>query len=432
MKRGDRSFTGSPTLLITILALLAQPVLGGGFSLYEQGSKALGLAGAFVAQADDPTTLFYNAGGLAFFEERKMAVGVTLVSSVDEEFVGLPPVPGPNATANLNSLHEPIPHFYWVQPINETWNFGLAVNAPFGLKTDWKDPDNFPGRFVNTEASMVTFDVTPNVGIKLSENLGLGLGAIVRFSSVEFNRRVPAEHPFTGELLEIGAANLESDLDQGLGWQIGLLHKTNESFSWGFAYRSTVTVDYGGDARFTQISTGNPQLDQLIAATFPFDQDLSVETEIEFPDMATFAVAFAVSPSALLELDVNWTGWSSFDTLAIRFSRFPLFDIIRPENWDDVYTYRLGTRISRPSGNEWRFGFVTDESPQPTAAVSPLLPDSDRNGYTIGWGHQGDRTTLDLALMYLDFDERVNDVSQDGFNGKYSQTGWLLATTVGF
>ncbi|MCP4202713.1 MAG: hypothetical protein GY769_12360 [bacterium] len=136
--------------MIAVLALLAQPALGGGFSLYEQGSKSLGLAGAFVAQADDPTTLFYNAGGLAFFEKRELAVGVTLVNSFDEEFVGLAPAPGPMSTGTLNSLHEPIPHFYWVQPVNETWDFGLAVNSPFGLKTDWKDPDNFPGRFVNT------------------------------------------------------------------------------------------------------------------------------------------------------------------------------------------------------------------------------------------------------------------------------------------
>lgn len=432
MKHRNLLFAGFSGLFIGGLVLLAQPALAGGFSLHEQGSKALGMAGAFVAQADDPTTLFYNAGGLAFFEEREIAVGVTLVNSFDEEFVGLPPFPGPNATGQLNSLHEPIPHFYWVQPINETWNFGLAVNSPFGLKTDWKDPDSFPGRFLNTEASMLTFDVNPNVGVKLSENLGIGFGAIARFSAVEFNRRVPVEHPFTGALLEVGDANLESDLDQGFGWQVGLLYKANESLSWGFAYRSTVTVDYGGDARFTQISTGDLQIDGFIAAMIPFGLDLPIATTVEFPDMATLGVAFALGTDALLELDVNWTGWSSFETLAINFVGAPGLDIIRPENWGDVYTYRVGARFDRPSGNEWRFGFVTDESPQPSTAVSPLLPDADRNGYCFGWGHPGNRTNVDLALMYLDFEERVNDVSQDLFNGKYSQTGWLMSTTVSF
>ena len=193
-----------------------------------------------------------------------------------------------------------------------------------------------------------------------------------------------------------------------------------------------MTVDYGGDARFTQMATGNPQLDQMLSMMIPFDRNLPIETEIEFPDMATLGVAFALRPSALLELDVNWTGWSSFDTLAIHFEGFPEFDIIREENWDDIFTYRLGLVLDRPSGNQWRFGFVTDPSPQPTAAVSPLLPDSDRNGYTLGWGHEGSRSTVDLALMYLDFDDRVNDVSQDGFNGIYSQQGWLLSATFGF
>ena len=430
--RNTRSLGFVLGLLLLGLVLAGRPVLAGGFSLYEQGSKALGLAEAFVAQADDPSALFYNTGGLAFFEEREFAVGVTLVSSFDEEFTGLPPFPGPMATGNLESLREPIPHFYWVQPINQTWNFGLAVNSPFGLKTDWQNPDTFPGRFINTEASMLTFDVNPNLGFKVSDKLGVGFGAIVRFSSVEFNRRVPAQNPFTGQLIEVGAARLESDLDQGIGWQLGLLYRANESFSWGFSYRSNITVDYGGDARFTQISTGNPQLDQFVAATIPFLQDLPVETEVEFPDMATLGVALALSADTMLELDVNWTGWSSFDVLAIRFVGLPVFDIVRLENWDDVYTYRTGLRWSRPSGNEWRFGFVVDESPQPTAAVSPLLPDSDRNGYTVGWGHQGEQMKVDLALMYLDFDERANNVSQDLFNGTYSQSGLLLSATVGF
>lgn len=418
--------------LLVGLVLLGQPVVAGGFSLYEQSAKALGLAEAFVAQADDPSALFYNTGGLAFFEEREFAVGVTLVSSFDEEFTGLPPFPGPMANGNLDSLHEPIPHFYWVQPVNETWNFGLAVNSPFGLKTDWQNPDDFPGRFINTEASMLTFDVNPNLGVKVSDKLGIGFGAILRFSSVEFNRRVPTQNPFTGDLLEVGAAQLESDLDQGLGWQLGLLYKADESWSWGFSYRSSITVDYGGDARFTQIPTGSPQIDQLVAGLIPFGQDLPVETEIEFPDMATLGVAFALSADTLLEFDVNWTGWSSFDVLAIRFVGLPVFDIVRQENWDDVYTYRTGLRWNRPSGNQWRFGLVVDETPQPTAAMSPLLPDSDRNGYTVGWGHQGDRTKVDLAVMYLDFEDRVNDVSLDFFNGTYSQSGLLLSATLGF
>lgn len=422
-----------PTAAIAALYLaLVSPLLAGGFSVFEQGAKAMGMAGAFTAQADDPTALFHNVGGLAFFETREMAAGITLVTSHDEMFVGAAPGAAAGSTGSLVSLAEALPHFYWVQPVGRSWNFGLAVNSPFGLKSEWEHPDSFSGRFINTDASLLVVDLNPNLGIKLTENLGLGFGAIIRLSEVEFNRRLLTAAPPPYGPPEFASTRLASDMEQGLGWQAGLLHRYNESFSWGFSYRSKIRTDYRGDAVFTQIATNVPGLDDLLAATFPFDQALPVETEIEFPDTASLGAAVALGPSSLVEVDINWAGWSSFDTLPIRFPGNPVLDIVRLENWEDVLNYRVGLRLGRGSGSEWLFGFVTDESPQPTAAVSPLLPDADRNGYAFGWSHLGDGLNIDLSVMYLDFDPRTNGVSRDGFNGTYSQTGWLLAATFGF
>lgn len=403
----------------------------GGFSVFEQGSKAMSMAGAFTAQADDPSALFHNVGGLAFFEHREVQVGMTLVTSTDESFVGRAPYPGPEARGTLVSLREPLPHLYWAQPIDRRWSFGLAINAPFGLKTEWENPDTFAGRFINTKASLLVVDVNPNVALRVNERLGLGFGLIVRSSEVELNRRQAFTHPLYGSF-EVAAVKLESDMEQGLGWQAGILHKPSDRVSWGFSYRSAVKIEYGGTARFTQIPTILPALDAAVAAMLPFDQDLAVETEIEFPATASLGLAVEVRPGALVELDVNWAGWSSFDTLPIRFRDVPELSQERPEGWDDVFNYRLGARLATSRASEWRFGIVYDQSPQPTRAVSPLLPDADRTGYTVGWGRRGSEVSLDLALMYLDFAKRTNDRSQDGFYGTYAQTGWLFAATLGF
>ncbi len=425
-------WTAAAALAVLLAAPLAAPLYGAGFALYEHGAKAMGLAGAFTAQADDPSALFHNVGGLAFFEEREVAAGFTLVTSHDESFVGLGPGPAEGTTGTLESLAEPLPHLYWIEPLGRSWRFGLAINSTFGLKTDWEDPDRFAGRYINTEASLFVADLNPNLGVQLTDNLGIGFGAILRFSEVELNRRIPSFDPLSLSIVDVAAARLASDLDTGLGFQVGILHRASPNFSWGLAYRSRLTVDYGGTARFTQILTGNPALDQLIGATLPFDRDLPVETEIEFPDTATLGLAFSPTPSTLVELDLNWAGWSSFETLRITFPTFPPLDFLRAENWEDVYNYRLGVLLGRGGVTELRFGVVWDESPQPTEAVSPLLPDADRVGYTFGWGRRGDRLAVDLSVMYLDFDPRTNDRSIDGFNGTYSQTGWLLAATFGF
>lgn len=55
---------------IGMLCLWGLPavVLGSGFAIPEQGPKANAMGGAFVAQADDPTALYYNPAGIVQLE----------------------------------------------------------------------------------------------------------------------------------------------------------------------------------------------------------------------------------------------------------------------------------------------------------------------------------------------------------------------------
>ena len=206
----------------------------------------------------------------------------------------------------------------------------------------------------------------------------------------------------------------------------------------GILVPEQIEVDYEGDARLTQISTGSAQVDALLRTRLPFDQDLPVETSIEFPDMASLGLAFAVSPSVLIETDVNWTGWSSFDETSIRFTGTPaqrLPDTLVRSDWDDVYNYRAGLRWSASPSSQWRFGAYYDETPQPEESVGPLLPDANRQGLSLGYGFTGGGGwTLDVAVLYVDFDERTRDQSfpgEDPFFGTYQTEAWLFGLTVG-
>ncbi len=417
-----------------LVLVAATPAWAAGFSIFEQGAKAMGMAGAFTAQADDPSALFHNAGGIAFFEETEYAVGFTWIHALEADFEGAPPFPGSGVKEEQNLLSEFPPHAYWVQPINETWKFGLGVNSPFGLTTEWSDPNTFSGRFLSSRAALRVVDINPTIGWRITPNFGLGFGAVARFSDVELERHVPTINPFTQRVADVARLELSSDFDNGYGWTIGILHQWNNSFSWGLSYRSKVEVDYQGEARLTQISTGIPAFDAVIRTRLPFDTDLPVETAIEFPDEASLGLAFALSPNLLLETDVNWTGWSTFDEVDIDFTGNQLPDATILERWDDAYNYRAGLRWTLASGNQLRFGYVYDETPQPEEAVSPLLPDADRNGVTIGWGHSGN-WDVDLALMYLLFQERERFRSfpeeANDFFGSYNTTAVLFGVTIG-
>ncbi|MGH9381754.1 MAG: OmpP1/FadL family transporter [Thermoanaerobaculia bacterium] len=423
------------TTMAAVSALLTAPAFGAGFSIFEQGSKAMGMAGAFTAQADDPSAIFHNVAGLGFqWEERAFQVGATYITHGEADYQGAPPFPGSDATGEQKTLSEIPPHFYWTEPLRGGWTFGLGLNAPFGLSVEWDDADRWPGRFISERAALRAIDLSLNLGREIAKDFSFGIGVIGRYSDVELDRRQAAVNPFTNQAAEIAKVGLEGDFSEGFGWQIGILHRYNNSFSWGLTYRSKVEVDYDGDATFTQVPTGHPIFDAIVAMQLP-DGAVPVTTSIEFPDSASLGLLFALSPNVRLETDVNWMGWSSFDQLVVEFDDPRVETLVRDEAWDDVFNYRVGLKWMRPGGREWRFGYVFDENPVPDETLGPLLPDSDRNGFTVGLGLGGDRLAADIALMYLPFDEREieSDVDQhDNFYGTYDTTAWLLGVTLGF
>lgn len=420
--------------LVAVGVIAASPAFAAGFGIFEQGAKATGMAGAFTAQADDPSAMFFNAGGLAFQHKRQFQVGFTWIRSTKADFQGAAPFPGPGVNASLKTLSEFPPHLYWTEPLGGNLTFGLGIETPFGLTTEWQNPNTFPGRFISTKAALRVFDINPTLGFQVSDKLGIGIGVIARYSDVELIQHIPQVNPFTLAAADVATVKLDSNFDSGYGANVGFLYKANEFFSWGLSYRSKVKVDYTGDARFTQNLTGNPEFDAAVAQVIPFDQKLGVKTSIDFPDQASLGFALQLTQRLLVETDINWTGWSSFDVLPIDFS-VDQFDTERVEKWKDAYNYRVGLSLDQAGGNQWRFGLLYDKTPQPEEAISPLLPDANRKGVTVGYGFRGQSSTWDLSVTYLDFDKAKRNKSFPGegpFFGEYQTRAVLVGFTVGF
>lgn len=429
----QRRLDGSsrPSLVLAALALaalLTAPAFGAGFSIFEQGSKAMGTAGAFAGQADDGSAIFYNVGGLGFLKEKSHTLGVTVIQINESTFKGANPFPGIGVTADIEENTFTPVHYYYVRPLSDRLTFGFGFNTPFGLTTEWKNPETFPGRFLNAKAELRTFDLVPSIGYQVNETFSIGASLIARFSDVSLERFVPAINPFTQTATDIAFAKLESDLDEGYGFQVGFLHKPGEAFSWGFTYRGEIEVDYGGDGRFSQVLSGDPRFDGLVAGLLPFDQKLPLKTSITMPASANLGVSIALTERLRLNADIGWTEWTAFDAIVLEFTDNPEFTSVLPQGWDDAYNYRVGVAFNAKSGRVWRFGYVYDETPQPEEGVGPLLPDANRTGLTFGYGGR----KLDLAVMYLVFDDRETLTNRDNFFGQYETNAWLLGVTYKF
>lgn len=413
-------------LALLVACLLASPVRAGGFAFYEQGSKAMGMAGAFVAQADDPTAIFYNPAGLALLEDQKGAVGLTVHSLNESLYQGLPPGIGAG-TASEQDVSEALqPHIYVILPLGSSFKVGIGITSPFSFETGWTDPGSFAGRGIATAAQLKSYDLNPSVGYALSPKIGLGFGLIYRTSEFRLDRRFFADNPFTGASQDVASLATATDFSDGIGWSAGVLHRLSDRFSWGFSYRSAIAIDYGVTGRLTQISTGNDQLDALFAASLPFDQDFAASTAIDFPQTAVLGVAYGISDRLLAEVDLHWTGWRGLDRLAIESGTFPLFDHVIRQDFADTLSIRLGVQLTTATGTHYRVGLALDESPQPDATLGPFFHDATSTVIALGFG----KKPLDLAFVWIDSEQRVISNQVDGINGNYRMSAWKLGLTL--
>ena len=187
--------------------------------------------------------------------------------------------------------------------------------------------------------------------------------------------------------MDVAHIKLTSDLqdNHGWGWNAGILWKPVPTFSLGAAYRSSITVDYKGEGRFTQRLTGNPAFDAAVAAGLPQGKQ-KVAVSIEFPASVNLGAAINLPADFRVSLDADWTEWKSFNRLFIDFANTAIPDLLRPTNWKDSWAYRAG--LEKKWGSfAVRAGYYKDKSPQPLADVGPILADADRNAYTLGLGY---------------------------------------------
>ena len=419
-------------LIITLAAFASSAAFGAGFSIFEQGAKASAMAGAFVATADDPSAIFYNPAGIAQQRQLSAYAGATFINFTNE-FNGDPNDEFTSGTSGKYDRHTFVPpNAYAIVPIGENITVGFGAFAAWGLRTDWADP--WVGRFVSRDADLKTLSLEPAIAWQSSSGkIAVGGGVEYRRARVILNQNIPLPfpNPFTGRLTDIGNARLSSDYGSGTAWNLGVLFKPSERFRFGASYRSEMNIDLEGDADFTQISTGSPQLDALVAATFPADDQIS--TTLPFPSVAAIGVAFSPIERIDLEFDITHMSWSKFKALEVEFENQPARNFVREQNWDDSSCYRFGANIEATEKFDVRVGALYDNNPQPTERVGPLLPDSDRIGITFGGGFKHGPITIDAAAFILHFKDRSTDGrSAEGFNGTFETDAVLWSINLGY
>jgi long-chain fatty acid transport protein len=403
------------------LALAATSRLdAAGFALYEQGQKGNALGGAFAAQADDPSAMFYNPAGNAWNEKLTMEGGAFLVFRPSAHMDGQNPYPGTDYSTNMAKDTYWLGHGYAVLPIRPgSINLAAGFWTPFGLGGPWSNPNAFAGRFLSQRADIRVLAASVQISAKLADWIAIGAGPEFRFSDVKLGRNVSVFNPFTDRFVDVAHLSLMSEgFPTKVTWNAGLLIKPCDRCRIGVAYHGRVDFDYKGTANFGQISTGNPQLDGLVASRLPVGKGVPGSTTIQYPGVLLFGVSYDVTPKLTINADGNYTSWSSFDQTVLKITGLP--DTTLPHDWKNTWTIRAGAGYNA-SDNLWLgAGFIYDQTPQPDEDVGALLPDANRTGITVGAGFKMAKSfELQFSSLFLWFHQRTTLTNHDNFNGTY-------------
>ncbi len=402
----NKTFTRSLLTLACGAALTTvnSTALASGFAVPELNVAGMAVSNALVANPDSQAAIAYNPAAMSFHEGKSVAFGAMFVKpdlSVDT---------GTGSTDSEANDSVAIPTLTAHITLSETWALGIAVNAPFGLETEWA-PGTFDSQYpalstIPTKSNLEIVAISPSFAYKLNDDVSLAGGIdIYDMREVIFNGDINAGSPGSNP-----AADLKGD-GRGVGLNLGLMVRRGD-WSFGGSYHSEAKIDIEGEVA-------------LPPGSLPPFFTNDVHAELKLPSRLQLGVRNQTTDKLAIEFDFTRTGWSSFDKLVVDHDQYGTNIVTSNNQWDDANAYRLGVTYDIAPETQLRAGYTLDETPQDDDFFSPRIPDSDRQLFSFGLGHTfANGWTLDASYMYVKFDDR--DVNQTDFH-----TGSLASETNG-
>lgn len=391
---------------VLALSFVVANAIAGGFQLNEHGARALAQGGAFAARASDLSALYFNPAGLAFQSGTQLYFGSTLIAP-RVSFFGPDQLNTNQETKMVDQVFFPI-NLYASYQVMDDLNVAIGVSNPYGLGTEW--PGDWSGKFISTKVNLETFFITPTVAYKVNNKFSVGIGVNYVIGNVKIKRVV--SDPFDPH----AKTSIEADANSW-GFNVGALYKFSSQFSIGASYRSQVKLDATGTATFDPNRSVYPAGD--------------ISSTLTLPATGFLGVCYKPMENLSLEADYQYTGWSSYKELAITFKKDNSTSV-SPKNYEDTYMIRLGGEYTM-GDLQLRAGYYYDHTPVPTKYVEPLLPDANRNGFSVGFGYKlSERFNLDVAYLFLKADQRKAVGTEVNFDGTYNNKAYLFGVNIGY
>ncbi len=365
---------------------MASGAVAGGFAIGTQSGSGIGNAYAGgAAAADDPSVAWYNPALMTLLPGTQAAGVLNILrpsfkysdSGSTGVFAGQPAGDGGDGGSWAY-----VPNAFFTMAINPRWSFGLALNVPFGLKTEYDTP--WRGQLTAIKSEITTVNVNPSVAYKLSDTVSVGAGVSAQYLEAELTNCANV------------ACSVESKLkanDWGYGGNVGIFVQATPSLRIGAQYRSAIKYTLEGDVSFSgagSINNGN------------------VKADLKVPESASLSLFHVLSPKWELMADITWTGWSSLQQLTVIRTSTAASGAAAGSTlttlqfqWDDTWRHSVGANYKWSDQTKLRFGVAFDQTPTNDTTRTPRLPDQDRTWVAFGVQYKPSKTgILDIGYAH--------------------------------
>lgn len=389
--------------VVGALMAMSNNAAASAFALIEQSS---GLGNAFAggaAAAEDATTIFFNPAGMSRLKGKQVTLAGSLIqpsakfSNTGSTGASLQTAGGNGGDAGGLAL---VPNTYMMMELEPALRFGLGINAPFGLQTEY-DP-TWIGRFQAIKSSLETVNLNPSVSYQMNDSISLGLGLNYQHISGELSSAVnysAAAFAAGGAgLLALVGTNREgistiSGNDSAWGYNFGAMFNASQDTRIGMAYRSKVKYTLKGSITFTGVPT------QLAASPLLANGDVTLP--ITMPDSFSISGFHKLDDKWDLMADATRTGWGVLQQLKIDRTNGSNVQTVQ-ENWKNTWRFALGA--NHHYNDQWlaRIGIAYDQSPVPDQYRTARIPDNDRSWLSIGGQYKPSASgTIDFGYAHL-------------------------------
>jgi len=314
--------TPSFSLSLTCL-ILTNSTEGAGFFIPNQSTAASGRGNAWVATADSPAAVHYNPAGLTQIDDRSLELGLYTIHLGNRADIG-------GNKFEAKKEYQPVPSFFYAQPLSDDLTLGFGIYSPFGLGTEWGNETSF--RQVTTKADLINLRASVVAGYRVSDTFSIGGGLSLNYANAVLEQGLT---PFNATAPTNDFLEFDGD-DISLSWIIGAHWQPHEQHSFGIVYRSSAAIGY----------------------------------------------AYRPTKRLTIEANIEWINWDEFNSLTIST---PVANLPTQRfDWESTFIYEIGFSYQLNDRYTVSFGYDYNENAQPDTFYSPAVADGNRHWLNAG------------------------------------------------